>query len=232
MYLNLNSDKISDTIKVLQRRIGERFAFSGLNEISLDLVAVSDRSIRIAAELVKPYWSLRVAIIVAVVAAVAVFGLVLTNLNIDSDLSSFSQFIQITEAATNILLLLGASIFFLFSLERRLKRQRAHAAIHELRSLAHIIDMHQLTKDPERMSVRGADTESSPKRRPMTTFEMSRYLDYCSEMLAMLSKVAALFAQNCDDQEVLAEVDAVETLTSGLSRKIWQKLIILQSIKE
>ena len=37
------------------------------------------------------------------------------------------------------------------------------------------------------MSGGGPDTPSSPLRR-MTPFELTRYLDYCSEMLAIISK--------------------------------------------
>ena len=40
-------------------------------------------------------------------------------------------------------------MLFLFSLEGRLKRRTALRMLHRLRSIAHVVDMHQLTKDPE-----------------------------------------------------------------------------------
>ena len=110
----------------------------------------------------------------------------------------------------------------------RVKRRRALKAIHELRALAHIIDMHQLTKDPERVMSPGGETASSPKRK-MKPFALGRYLDYCSEMLSIVGKIAALYVQNFDDNVVLASVNEVEALTTGLSRKIWQKIMILHS---
>ena len=61
----------------------------------------------------------------------------------------------------------------------------------------------------------------------MSRFELSRYLDYCSEMLSLTGKVAALYIQDFDDEVALAAVNEVEDLTTGLSRKIWQKLMIL-----
>ena len=88
--------------------------------------------------------------------------------------------------------------------------------------------MHQLTKDPDTLVQVGTDTPSSP-RRTLNRYELSRYLDYCSEMLALNSKLAALYAQNFDDPVVLASVDEVETLTTGLSAKVWQKIMILNS---
>jgi hypothetical protein len=58
----------------------------------------------------------------------------------------------------------------------------------------HVIDMHQLTKDPSMgVSVAG-NTPSSPART-LSRFEITRYLDYCSEMLSLTSKVAVLYAQ-------------------------------------
>jgi hypothetical protein len=90
--------------------------------------------------------------------------------------------------------------------------------------------MHQLTKDPDRVTGRGvADTESSPQRR-MTPYELTRYLDYCSEALALLSKAAALHIEQFDDAETLAAVGEIEDLTDGLSRKIWQKITILDRV--
>jgi len=58
---------------------------------------------------------------------------------------------------------------------------------------------------------------------------LSRYLDYCSEMLSLTGKIAALYVQTYDDGVALAAVNEVEGLTTGLSRKIWQKLMILET---
>jgi hypothetical protein len=63
----------------------------------------------------------------------------------------------------------------------------------------------------------------------MTREQLGRYLDYCSEMLSLASKVAALFVQELNDPQVLAAVDEVSGLTNGLSQKIWQKLTILET---
>ena len=61
----------------------------------------------------------------------------------------------------------------------------------------------------------------------LTPSQLNRYLDYCSELLSVISKVAALYAQQLNDPVVLAAVNEVEALTTGLSSKIWQKLVIL-----
>jgi hypothetical protein len=93
----------------------------------------------------------------------------------------------------------------------------------------HVIDMHQLTKDPEWVLTRGPETGLLPPRA-MTLFELSRYLDYCSEALSLTGKVAALYVQRFDDPVALDAVNEVEQLTTGLSRKIWQKLTVLYAM--
>jgi hypothetical protein len=64
----------------------------------------------------------------------------------------------------------------------------------------------------------------------MSRFELSRYLDYCSEALSLTGKVAALYLKGFDDPVALQAVNEVEDLTTGLARKIWQKLTILYSM--
>jgi hypothetical protein len=127
----------------------------------------------------------------------------------------------------NDLVYLGVAIFFLTTMEGRLKRRRALPALHELRSVIHIVDMHQLTKDPERLMSSQPDTPSSP-RRTMTASELGRYLDYCTELLSLASKVAALFVQHSNDPVVLATVNEIEGLAATTSSKLWQKITLLQ----
>jgi hypothetical protein len=137
-----------------------------------------------------------------------------------------SEFLQALDAGLNTLILLGGGILFLLTWEVRLKRRRALKQIHELRSLAHIVDMHQLTKDPERLREGLPDLPSSPERL-LQGNELIRYLDYCGEMLSLIGKVGAVYVQSYDDPVVLSGVDQVEDLTTGLSRKIWQKIMII-----
>ena len=98
--------------------------------------------------------------------------------------------------------------------------------LHQLRSVAHVVDMHQLTKDPELVLNPIEATDSSPVRT-LSRDQLERYLDYCAELLALTSKLAALHAQRLQDPVVLEAVNDLENLTSDLARKIWQKITIL-----
>jgi len=46
-------------------------------------------------------------------------------------------------------------------------------------------------------------------------------------MLSLIGKVAALCAEESRDSLVLTTVSDLETLTTGMSRKIWQKISLL-----
>jgi hypothetical protein len=87
--------------------------------------------------------------------------------------------------------------------------------------------MHQLTKDPSGAIIGGKATASSPARK-LTPFELTRYLDYCSEMLSLAAKVAALYAQSTKDPVVIEAASDLAQITSNLSNKIWQKINIVQ----
>ena len=142
------------------------------------------------------------------------------------DLLRLENFIPLLEAGMNDIILIGAGIFFLISAETRIKRRRVLNSLHRLRVFAHIIDMHQLHKDPERLLQRGELTPSTPVIN-MTSFELNRYLDYCSELLSLTGIIAGLYAQNSEDSVLVDAVSDIEQLTNGISRKIWQKLMIL-----
>lgn len=59
---------------------------------------------------------------------------------------------------------------------------------------------------------------------------MSRYLDYCCEMLSLLGKIAAIYGVHLQDEIALRAVNDVERLTTGLSQKIFQKVMILHGV--
>ena len=112
--------------------------------------------------------------------------------------------------------------------EERIKRKRVFRELHGLRSLIHVIDMHQLTKDPAALSANFKPTAHSPARITNAA-DLARYLDYCSEMLSITGKIAALFAQSVNDDVVIDGVNDIENLASNLSRKIWQKITLIES---
>ncbi|MFO1051441.1 MAG: hypothetical protein U1F36_04460 [Planctomycetota bacterium] len=231
-YRQLDPGKVVATIARLRDRIRERFPAASLGAVAEDLLQVARDLARRSVEIRRRILPLRLLsgllILLALGALIGTVALVHPQLGDDWQ---WSDVIQTLEAGLGMLFFLSAGILYLASLEARAKRSRCLAAIHEMRAMAHIVDMHQLTKDPDHVrEVEPAlpDTASSPKRG-LTRSELVRYLDYCSEMLSLMGKVAAMYVQGFDDDRALAAVDDVEDLTTGLSRKIWQKIMILDA---
>ena len=239
-YQSIDPDKVVSTIDLLQRRIDERFSESGLSQVCGQLLGVAQNMKQRAEWIARPVRWLRVTafsvcILIVVLTLLAFFFYGFNEkemqLNPTKKQKSFAAFVTVMEAGINDVVLIGAAFFFLLTFETRYKRKRALKALHELRSIAHIIDMHQLTKDPHRITDRRkfyVPRPLSPKME-MDGFHLRRYLDYCSEMLALTGKIAAVYVQAFDDGVAIASASELETLTSGLSQKIWQKIQILET---
>ena len=230
--IGLIPEKIAETAATLHRRIRERFPDSGLSRIGASVAETSASAVKDANKIASPNMLLRIAIgliILTALAGIVTFGISLAH-RIRLDEMSRSELFESLNKGQGPAVFLGGALFFLITLEWRLKRRNVLAAVHRLRSLAHVIDMHQLVKTPDRVSAAGPDTASSPKRN-LTPFQLARYLDYCTEMLAILSKVSHLYVQDLPDPQALEAVESLETLTTGLSRNIWQKIMILDERK-
>jgi hypothetical protein len=229
MYRSLDPAKIIETLVALQARIDQRFPGAGLGKVCAELTDSARISAVESARLAKPSWPWRIAVGTLVAGGiwaqiVAARHLRLERLEADVDL------LQVLEAAVNLLILFGGAVWFLMTVEKRLKRGRALDALHGLRALAHVVDMHQLTKDPIFVLGKHEPTDASPKRT-MSRFELTRYLDYCAEMLALIGKLAALYADRMRDSLVIDAVNELESLTTILARKIWQKITIVSAEK-
>jgi hypothetical protein len=230
----LDPERIIATAATLRHRISERFPDSGLSQLALELHETACRSAATARKLAAPILWLRALTALGGALAVAAFvGSLWFLQGTTRVFSSVAEFFQGLDAFLNEMVFVGLALLFLFTVETRIKRARAFKSLYQLRSLAHIVDMHQLTKDPERGLAPGlgCDTPSSPPRL-LTPFELTRYLDYCSEMLALLSKLAALHAEHFNDPVTLEAVNDVENLAQGLSRTIWQKIMIIDRVND
>lgn len=217
-YTQLDAAQLIRTVEELRTRVAKRFPDAGLRRVCDQLVDVARETTEVERYLNRPNWTLRaLGVFASLGLAVVLVIIVVTSLRAPEAMA-LSDVIQTIEATVNDLVFFGIAAYFLVSIETRIKRRRALRLIHELRSLAHIVDMHQLTKDPALIT---SDGQMSPA-------ELGRYLDFCSDMLSHLGKLAALLVQNFGDSVVLAAVNEIETLTTGLSRKVWQKIAILE----
>jgi hypothetical protein len=221
-YKSLNADRVIETIDLLSLRINARFPDSGLYKVSLALAATARECAGEAARLQAANLPIRLGVGAILAMGAAAFAIIAAGIHFEAVEWEAASLIQVLEPAMNLAVLVGIGVVSLSRLETRYKRARALDYLHELRAIAHVIDMHQLTKDPYRYDL--PDTPHSPQARIEGAL-LERYLDYCSELLSLTAKIAALFAQTSRDGEVAAAASDVEQLASGLGRQIWQKIM-------
>ncbi len=226
----LQPERLIQTIAKLQSRVNERFPGSGLLVIVSDLHRISQAAAARAEAIRQPHWPLRLATWLLLAGLVALIGWLAMQVKLEGTDKAL-DLIQGVEAGMSSLVFLGGAAWFVATLEKRVKRRRALSAMQELRVLAHIIDMHQLTKDPDRLFRQAGENTASSPPAEYTPFQLGRYLDYCSEMLALIGKICLLYGHNNDDEIVLDTIDDVEDLTGNLARKVWQKIVLLNELE-
>jgi hypothetical protein len=229
-YRTLDESKIIDTLTALRDRIEKQFPDSGLGRVADELIAVGGEVADCADYLNSPNWPIRILAALLIAGMIVVLYLASPPLDLPTGAHKFSG-VQSIAAVLNIVAVVGVAVLFLLRLETNLKRRRAHGVIHELRSLAHVVDMHQLSKDPAGRRSPEPEIAVSPKGA-MSPLSLGRYLDYCTDLLSLTGKLSALLVQRFKDEAVLGEVNEIEALTSALSGRIWQKIQLLESARQ
>jgi hypothetical protein len=224
----LISEQIQETIEKLYFRINDRFPNSGLSNVCKILHTISLETNNTLKWIAKPNYLIRCGTyaIIIIIALMTTYSV--SIINVTAETLGISDLIQMTSSALQGLAIAGAGLLFIVTFENRRKRKKIISAINRLRCIAHIIDSHQLTKDPDSISKISMPTTHSPKRT-LNKYQLSRYLNYCSEMLSLTSKLGFLYVQKFPDPIATNVVNDLEELTTGLSRKIWQKIIIINS---
>lgn len=227
-FNRLDPALILATAERLESRIVERFPDRGLAKVAGEVVGLSWSIAAEVQALTPPIWWLRALVAAVVLAGGAVFLWVGSLIPLNQVGRETIGSVEGIEAAINTALLATLGLVALMRLEARVKRNRVARGLHGLRAVIHVIDMHQLTKDPVTLGPDFTPTEHSPERT-LDAVGLSRYLDYCSELLAITGKLAALYAQAVPDDGVAQAVNDIELLGSSLARKIWQKITLIEA---
>jgi hypothetical protein len=231
MYYQLQIGHIVATLQRLHLRICERFPDSGLSKVAAELLKIAQDTGPILERQRKPHRFIQVAAaaIILLLLAIPIAGIAWRGIPAVG-IRDLPTALQVLESAIQDIIFLGLALYFVFTLETRLDRRGSLRELQRIRNIVHIIDMHQLTKDPEHLISPDLRTPSSPARR-LTHFEMSRYLDYCTELLSLSSKIAAVHLQAVNDPVVLSGVSDIEVLSSNLTNKIWQKINVIDALR-
>jgi hypothetical protein len=208
---HLDPEKLIKTSADLEQWITKEFHEAHLAVVAREVHAFAQEAVAKAERIRQPIWPLRLGIwtVVVLTALGAIHGVV------THELADVLKFLDTTKGAAVYLSVFGA-IFI--GLEIRWKRYRALKAVAEIRALAHIVDMHQLAKDPpiEQFRQNGQQVK------------VEEYLHACTALLALLSKVAQFYVENFPDPAATNAVNDFEMITTGLSNKIWMKILSMK----
>ncbi|MCF4119605.1 hypothetical protein L1785_01260 [Antribacter sp. KLBMP9083] len=229
----LVAQPVLETALRLTDRIGARFPERGLHSVARELAALTAE---VAATARRQRRRLRLVrdisrVLVTAIVTLAAVALAFAAHAAFTDRPDGLDWVPLVESTVNDAVFVAIAVAVLYSAPERLQRSSVLELLHRLRSLAHIIDMHQLTKDPERLRGSFHRTEASPVM-DLSPDELEYYLEYCSELLSLVGKTAALCAEESRDSVVLDTVSTIETLTVGMSRKIWQKIFVLNAERD
>jgi hypothetical protein len=227
--IQLAAGHVGATVAHLERRIHARFGERGLTKAARDLgqlvVQVENEASQSHTRLQRRILAGRATSITIIMATLVALVFSLRS-PVTKGLERTEQWVFLVESVINDLVFVGIAVLFLWAIPERLERRALLRLLHRLRSLAHVIDMHQLSKDPEQLSPTFVATAESV-RHGLNADQLYHYLDYCSEMLSLTAKTAALCGEHTSDGVVLETISTIETLTTELSNKIWQKISLL-----
>lgn len=223
---------VIETARRLRERIGARFPDRGIHRVAQELATLTEQvadtsaGTRRRSRLVRAGSRILIALVVLV--ALVAFGFAVEAAGTEAPDNGL-DWLPLIESAVNDIVFVAIAVVVLHSVPQRVQRSDLLAKLHRLRSLAHIIDMHQLTKEPE--ILRDAFSgESENNDVDLTPEQIEYYLEYCTELLSIVGKAAALCAEESQDDIVLNTVSTIESLTVGMARKVWQKILVLNEV--
>ena len=103
------------------------------------------------------------------------------------------------------------------------KRKRALGSIEELREFIHVIDLTQLYYTPELYKPDEANSQNA------WGFDYT-YLLFCTQMIGVISNLAALYTRGAAGDSVLRAASDVEMLTNAVTTKLLSKVEIVRRV--
>ncbi len=228
---HLSADRVRATVVALQERVSARFPRHHLAAVAGQLTGMvdqvsqhtRDKHLRVARATVAA----RTVAAVALLLAVGVLTLALSAVLAQRP-GDVTTWIPLVESVINTAVFIAIAFLFLWAFPERRERKGLLALLHQLRSLAHVLDMHHIGLGPEQTApdVSGAP-QGDPAPGELTPTQLYAYLGYCTELFSLIATCGALCAERSSDSTVLQTVSDVETLTTELSGTVYRKMELL-----
>lgn len=226
---HLDGARVLAAVTDLRDRISAQFADHGLARVAGSLVDLVDRASQQTRATHRRVARTRVVAhtgaVLALLVMLGVLALALRRTLADTP-GDLITWIPLVESTINNVVFVAIAVVFLWAVPERRERAGLLALLHELRSMAHVVDMHQVTKGTQWIRP-GSESPPQDQPRQLSRVELHAYLGYCTELLSLVAKTAALCAERSSDARVLDTVSDIETLSTELSSTISQKVMLL-----
>jgi hypothetical protein len=208
----LDADKIIDSAKNLADDINVRLSGTNLAVLAEELATLAVETEERARRARRPFLAIRALSALAITLVLVALWYLARHIHARWEFGTINNVFDAINTGFNLLVLLAGALWFCVTLEARIKRKEALGFIEALREFAHVIDVTQLYYTPDLYRRRqGA-------RSGNAAFD-ENYLLYCTQMLGVISNLAALYARGATGDSILRAASEVEMLTIAIITK-------------
>ncbi len=212
----LDPARIIETAENLVQQIGQRLPRSNLASIAAELARIARDTDQRVHQAHRPILAIRFASVTAIVTSLLGLWYLLHHIHTRWEFGTVTDLFEAADAGFNLLVLLAGALWFLITLEARIKRKKVLQSIQELRELIHVIDATQLYYTPELYN-----HDAASPRTPWI-FDHT-YLLFCTQMFAVISNLAALYTRDEAGDSIMRAASHLEMLANALSHKLYSK---------
>ena len=192
----LDPARIIETAENLAREVGEKLPGSSLAGLAVELAQIAHETDERTLRARRPIYAIRVISLLAVSVSLLALWYLLGHIHTRWEFGTITEVFEAADAGFNLLILLAGALWFLITIENRIKRRKALLFIEELREFIHVIDVTQLYYTP---AVYNPDHETT---RTSVSFDYTYFL-FCTQMLAIISNLAPLYSRGTTGDSIL-----------------------------
>jgi hypothetical protein len=219
----LDPAKIVETAENLARGVGERLPGSTLAGLATELMRIARQTDERARQARRPIYAIRVASLLAISASLLGLWYLGNHIHTRWVFGTITDVFEATDAGFNLLVLLAGALWFLITIEARIKRKKALDFLEELREFIHVIDVTQLYYTPDLYKT---DTSYSHSSLNLDY----TYLLFCTQMLGVISNLAPLYTRGAAGDSILRAVSEVEMLANDITAMLHTKVATVRSV--
>jgi hypothetical protein len=212
----LDPAKIVQTAENLAHRVSERLPESNLAGLAAELAGIARETHRRARQVRRPIYLVRAACGLAILASLTALWYLVSDIHTRWVFGTITEVFEAADAGFNLLVLLAGALWFLITIEFRVKRRKTLDFLEELLEFIQVIDVTHLYYSPELYG----ETRSSS--RSSLQFDHT-YLLFCTEMLALIRNLAPLYARGNVSDSIWRAVSEVVMLANAIEDRLFSK---------